>query len=129
MSGDGTFSGTRYQAGVIAFVYVHMLARQRLGWLDLSEDPPLAISGEVAGSGGDARIELPPGEPVIELQAKHGLRRLRGSRQDIGMYAYHSPRTAAGPVFTSVESVHAELIELADELLTYIDRIISMQSD
>jgi hypothetical protein len=73
MGGDATFSGTSYQAGVIAHVLVHLLSRRRLRWLDPVDDTPIAVSGEVGGPGDDARIELGGHHPAIELQAKHGL--------------------------------------------------------
>lgn len=72
MSGDATFSGTTYQARVIAFVYAHMLAQARLGWFELLDDTPSAVSGETGGPGDDVRIELGTGE-VVEAQAKHGM--------------------------------------------------------
>jgi hypothetical protein len=73
MSGDATFGGTSYQAGVIAFVSVHILLEQRLGWFELFDDTPTAVSGEVGGAGDDAAVEFGVGIPTIEIQAKHGL--------------------------------------------------------
>jgi tetratricopeptide (TPR) repeat protein len=73
MSGHATFSGTTYQAGVIAYVAVHILTEAQLGWFDLFDDTPTAISGEVGGAGDDAAIEFRPGTPTAEIQAKHGL--------------------------------------------------------
>ena len=58
MSGDATFAGTTYQAGVIAFVYVHGLLEQRLGWFELFDDTPVAVSGAVNGPGDDAGVEF-----------------------------------------------------------------------
>ena len=58
MGGDATFSGTTYQARVIAYAYVHVLAQMRLGWLGAVDDTPLAVSGEVKGPGDDMRISL-----------------------------------------------------------------------
>jgi tetratricopeptide (TPR) repeat protein len=72
MSGSATFSGTAYQAGVIAYVYAHLLAAMRLGWLTYRNDRPFAISGEVGGPGDDASVEFQDGGPPIEIQAKHG---------------------------------------------------------
>ena len=73
MSGSATFSGTTYQSRLIAYVYVHILAQRRLGWLGTSDDTPLAISGETDGPGDDAEIEFGERHPPIEVQAKHGL--------------------------------------------------------
>jgi tetratricopeptide (TPR) repeat protein len=73
VGGDATFIGTTYQARVIAYVYVHILAQMRLGWLGAADDTPLAISGETQGPGDDAQIEFGDRHPAIEVQAKHGL--------------------------------------------------------
>jgi predicted Zn-dependent protease len=72
MSGAATFFGTNYQAGVIAFVYTHILKQAPLAWFEHFIDTPLAVSGETGGPGDDARIEFGPRHPAIELQAKHG---------------------------------------------------------
>jgi tetratricopeptide (TPR) repeat protein len=72
MSGAATFSGTNYQAGVIAFVYAHILKQAPLAWFEHFIDTPLAISGETDGPGDDARIEFGSRHPAIEVQAKHG---------------------------------------------------------
>ena len=58
MAGDATVSGTTYQAGVVAFVYVHMLLEQRLGWFELFDDEPVAVEGEVNGPGDDVRVDF-----------------------------------------------------------------------
>jgi tetratricopeptide (TPR) repeat protein len=73
MGGDATFSGTTYQARTIAFIYVHILAAMRLGWLNPADDTPVAVSGETDGPGDDARIEFATPASVAEFQAKHGL--------------------------------------------------------
>jgi len=73
MSGSATFGGTRYQGGVIVFVYAHILAQHPLGWLSPIADIPAGVSGETGGIGDDVRIELGTGAPAIEVQAKHGL--------------------------------------------------------
>jgi tetratricopeptide (TPR) repeat protein len=73
MAGNATFAGTSYQARVIAFIYVHLLAQMRLGWLFPFDDTPLAVSGETEGPGDDARIEFGGRHSEIEVQAKHGL--------------------------------------------------------
>lgn len=73
MSGDATFSGTGYQAGVMAFVSVHALMEQPLAWTGLPVDQPYAIAGEVGGAGDDIRIEVDGDRRRIDVQAKHGL--------------------------------------------------------
>jgi predicted Zn-dependent protease len=73
MSGAATFSGTTYQARVIAHVYVHILAQARLGWLEFFDDTPIGVSAETDGPGDDARIEFGERHAPIETQAKHGL--------------------------------------------------------
>src|SRR5258707_2746265 len=74
MGGNATFSGTTYQARLIAYVYVHILAQSPLGWLGAAaDDTPLAVSGEVKGPGDDARIEFGESQSAIEVQVKHGL--------------------------------------------------------
>lgn len=73
MGGDATFSGTSYQAKLIALVYAHVLTQSRLGWLDPIDDTPVGVSGESGGPGDDIRIELSRPHPAVEVQAKHGL--------------------------------------------------------
>jgi tetratricopeptide (TPR) repeat protein len=73
VGGEATFSGTTYQARVIASIYAHVLAQTRLDWLTPADDTPVAVSGETGGPGDDARIELGEGYSSLEVQAKHGL--------------------------------------------------------
>ena len=73
MGGDATFSGTTYQAAVLAFVYVHMLREAKLRWVNTVDDTPSAVAGEVRGPGDDARIELSSAAEPLEVQVKHGL--------------------------------------------------------
>ena len=73
MSGSAVFSGTDYQASVIAYVYVHILTGTKLRWLEDQDDTPTAISGETKGPGDDARVELRGRASSFEVQAKHGL--------------------------------------------------------
>jgi hypothetical protein len=74
VSGSGNFSGTTYQARVIAYVYVHVLAQARLGWIELFDDTPVGVSGETNGPGDDARLEFGERHGPVEVQAKHGLK-------------------------------------------------------
>ena len=92
MGGGATFSGTSYQARVIAFVEAHILAQQRLGWLGPIDDTPSAISGETEGPGDDARVELGTDEEPVEIQAKHGL--TAGAKLDEVIAAMRSPSAA-----------------------------------
>jgi tetratricopeptide (TPR) repeat protein len=73
MGGNATFAGTTFQARVIAYIYVHLLAQSPLRWFVPRDDTPLAVSGETDGPGDDARVEFGSRHPAIEVQAKHGL--------------------------------------------------------
>ena len=75
MSGSAVFSGTDYQASVIAYAYVHILTGTKLRWLEDENDTPTAISGETKGPGDDARIEFRGSASPVEVQVKHGLKR------------------------------------------------------
>jgi hypothetical protein len=71
-AGDGGF---QFQAKIIAFVAVHMLAEAALTGLEQDiEDIPIAVAAETNGPGDDIRIELTQPLHFIELQAKKGLR-------------------------------------------------------
>ena len=117
MSGSGMMMGGAYQAGVIAWVYVHMLREQRLHWFELADDRPLAVAGEVSGPGDDVRIDFPPGVPSVEIQAKHGLsgrQRLREALSRIG----GTPSTIASAVVLVVDRTSSRWIHriLPDDL-------------
>lgn len=43
IGGDAIFSGGSYQASVIAYVFVHILAQRQLGWLGTVDDTPSAV--------------------------------------------------------------------------------------
>lgn len=73
MGGSATFSGTSFQARVLAWADVHLLAQSPLGWLPTINDTPVAVSGETLGPGDDVRVELGDGHPAVEAQVKHGL--------------------------------------------------------
>ncbi|MGH2509240.1 MAG: hypothetical protein ACRDHZ_17810, partial [Ktedonobacteraceae bacterium] len=71
-AGDGGF---QFQAKIIAFVAVHMLAEATLTGLEQDiEGIPIAVAAETNGPGDDIRIELTQPLHFIELQAKKGLR-------------------------------------------------------
>jgi len=71
-AGDGGF---QFQAKIIAFVAVHMLAEAALTGLEQDiEGIPIAVAAETNGPGDDIRIELTQSLHFIELQAKKGLR-------------------------------------------------------
>jgi hypothetical protein len=61
----------------MAYVAVHILLEQQLGWFELFDDTPTAIAGEVGGAGDDAAVEFRVGTPTVEIQAKHGLQGLQ----------------------------------------------------
>jgi tetratricopeptide (TPR) repeat protein len=73
MGGVAVFAGTAYQQRVITFVYAHVLAQMRLGWIDLVDDTPVAVSAETLGPGDDMRIEFGDRHSPVEVQVKHGL--------------------------------------------------------
>lgn len=74
MSGAATFSGTSYQAGVLAYIFVHVLRQSPLGWFEHEFlDVPIGVLGETDGPGDDVRIEFGERHVPIEVQAKHGL--------------------------------------------------------
>lgn len=72
MGGPATLAGTNYQAGVIVFVFVHMPAQRRLGWLTPLDDTPLAVSAETGGPGDDVEVEFGEAQ-ALEVRAKAGL--------------------------------------------------------
>jgi tetratricopeptide (TPR) repeat protein len=74
MSGVGTFSGTSYQAKLIALVGAHVVAEKRLRWIETLNDVPVAVSAETGGVGDDIRLEFASSNTLVEVQAKHGLR-------------------------------------------------------
>jgi hypothetical protein len=71
MGGPAVFAGTNYQAGVIAYVFAHVLAYRRLDWLTPVDDTPSAVSAETGGPGDDVRIEFGEAQ-TFEVQAKAG---------------------------------------------------------
>lgn len=76
MSGSGGDAGYDYQAEATAFVAAYAIAEQPLGWFDDGVDVPSTLDAESGGPGDDLRILTAAGR-VIELQAKHGLRKGR----------------------------------------------------
>ena len=102
MSGSGMMLGAAYQAGVVAWLYVHMLREQRLHWFELADDRPLAVAGEVSGPGDDVRIEFSAGVPSVELQAKHGLSGKRRLREVLSRIS-NTSCAPTGPVVLAVD--------------------------
>lgn len=74
MSGSGGDVGYDYQADGTAFVAVHGISGQPLGWFDDFNDVPSEWSAETGGAGDDLRVVTREGH-VIEVQAKHALKR------------------------------------------------------
>uniref|UniRef100_B8HW60 NB-ARC domain protein n=1 Tax=Cyanothece sp. (strain PCC 7425 / ATCC 29141) TaxID=395961 RepID=B8HW60_CYAP4 len=75
MSGSDGGGGYEYQARAAAYVAVHILTEQRLGWIEHQDaDIPIAVAEETEGPGDDLLITLRSGIR-IELQAKHGLQK------------------------------------------------------
>ena len=75
MSGSGGGGGYEYQARATAYVGTHILAQEPLSWIEHSTpDIPISVEEETNGPGDDLKITLKDGT-VIELQAKHGLKK------------------------------------------------------
>lgn len=75
MSGSGGGGGYEYQAQATAYVAAHILAKRPLYWIEhCTPDVPIAVAEETDGPGDDIKITLQDGS-VIELQAKHGLKK------------------------------------------------------
>jgi|GEM_PF-1163590 len=75
MSGSGGGGGYQYQAQATAFIATHILAKQPLHWIEHSvADVPTIVAEETNGPGDDIRITLQDGS-VVEVQAKHGLKK------------------------------------------------------
>ncbi len=104
MGGEATFSGTNYQAKAIAYVYVHMLAQKRLGWLDATEDRPIAVAAETGGAGDDIRIDLGSRNPPVEVQVKHGLSADSRLREALGRVVEDTAQPEDSPVVLVVDS-------------------------
>ena len=69
------YVGTQYQARVIAYIYVRMLAQMPLRWIGESDDTPYAVAGETGGPGDDIKVEFGGRRACRpKIQAKHGLR-------------------------------------------------------
>lgn len=117
MSGSGMMMGGAYQAGVIAWLYVHMLREQRLHWFELADDRPLAVAGEVSGPGDDVRIDFPPGVPSVEIQAKHGLSGRQRLREALSRIR-RTPSTTTSAVVLVVDRTSSRWIHrtLPDDL-------------
>jgi len=73
MGGPATYSGTVYQANLIAFICAHILARAPLDWFSPEDDTPSAVEPETGGPGDDLYIEFGSRGRTAEVQAKHGL--------------------------------------------------------
>ena len=117
MSGSGMMMGGAYQAGVIAWLYVHLLRGQRLHWFELADDRPLAVAGEVSGPGDDVRIDFPPGVPSVEIQAKHGLSGRQRLREALSRIR-RIPSPTTSPVVLVVDRTSSRWIHriLPDDL-------------
>jgi hypothetical protein len=126
VGGDATFSGTNYQASVIAYVFVHVLTESKLRWLSIADDTPVGVSGEVRGPGDDARIEFRPGVSPVEVQAKHGLK----PQKCVEAFRAIADASAAGnttSVLLVVDSTSSASIRY--DLKRDLDRLRSGRSD
>jgi len=67
--GSGGASGWSFQARVTAYVAIHVLARQPLGWLRAERDVPAAVQSETGGAGDDLQLHLEGGK-LVEIQVR-----------------------------------------------------------
>jgi tetratricopeptide (TPR) repeat protein len=118
MGGDATFAGTTYQARLIVYVYAHIIAQMRLGWVPPYDDTPIAVAGETNGPGDDARIEFGGRLGAVEVQAKHGL--TGGAKLDevIERIRSHSNSSSNMRVVLAVDSTSSRTVtrEFAGDL-------------
>ena len=74
VGGSAGDQGFQFQAKIIAFIAVHMLASASITNLEQDiEGIPIAVAAETNGPGDDIRIEFDRPKHFIELQAKKGL--------------------------------------------------------
>lgn len=121
MSGNATFAGTTYQAGVIAYVLAHVLCETKLRWLPVSDDTPTAASGEVKGPGDDARIEFGGRLAPIEVQAKHGLKGTKAAQEVFQAVRDGSTAGDCSDVLLVVDS--SSSVSIRNDLKRDLDRL------
>ena len=126
MSGNATFSGTTYQANVIAYIAVHVLTETKLRWLLVPDDTPTAVSGEVKGPGDDARIEF-AAAPPIEIQTKHGLKGAGLTKEVVEAIRTASTSTDSSLVVLAVDSSSSSSVRV--DLRADLDRLRSGRQD
>jgi tetratricopeptide (TPR) repeat protein len=73
VGGAAMSAGANYQACVIAYVAVHILAQHQLGWLPPANDAPVALAAETGGPGDDLRIDYGLQREPAEAQIKRGV--------------------------------------------------------
>jgi tetratricopeptide (TPR) repeat protein len=94
------------QASVAALLAVHILARQRLDWLELTvPDIPTAILGETLGPGDDIRVEIEGAPEVLEVQSKKGLKKDKILQDTFRLIAEKLPQLPHMRVIIAVDSV------------------------
>jgi len=104
--GPATFAGTDMQASVAALLAVHILARQKLNWLELEvPDVPTALLGETLGPGDDIRVELANTQELLEVQSKKGLKKDKILRHTFELIAEKLPQLPLVRVIIAVDSV------------------------
>jgi tetratricopeptide (TPR) repeat protein len=126
VGGEATFRGTSYQARVIAYAYVHLLAPARLNWLGPSDDTPRAVLAETGGAGDDALIELGPSRS-IELQMKLGLTGGARLRETILDIAGRSQVGDVTPILLVVDGGSSKAVR--EDFRTDLDRLRSGRTD
>jgi tetratricopeptide (TPR) repeat protein len=127
LGGNATFSGTTYQANVIAYVAVHVLTETKLHWLPLADDTPTALAGEVKGPGDDARIQFAPPSASIEVQSKHGLKGPKTTEKALATIRDASQWDDSTTVILAVDSSSSESVRI--DLRKDLDRLRSGRTD
>ena len=95
VSGKGASAGAIYQAQVIAFAYVHVIAQRPLPWFGPAGQAPTAVWGETRGPGDDVRLEFGT-SPAAEVQARH---EMNAASDLVGLVAAIRTRSAGtGPM-------------------------------
>jgi hypothetical protein len=104
--GPATFAGTDMQASVAALLAVHILARQKLNWLELPvPDVPTALLGETLGPGDDIRVEIADTPELLEIQSKKGLKKDKRLTETFQLIAEKLPALPHVRVIIAVDSV------------------------
>jgi tetratricopeptide (TPR) repeat protein len=124
--GSAGGGGYEFQARIIAFVAVHIVAQRPLTFIRLPiKAVPVAVSAETGGAGDDLRVEILDG-PVFEIQAKKGLQRGPDFDQTIDRFAAILP---VHPTQHGILAVDPAASGTIHELARDLDRLRSGRAD